>query len=170
MTGLTRFALFPEKHMHHIAFSFHTNMKGSRKGFAGGIRNLFINVVRKSFGGFIRRIESDDSMSGSYAVHIWTRAVNRDDPTLEPLWNFVINLLGAKKWNKIAKASTIEMEQDEPADDRFRDRFILSLHHGEPEDGSTGFDLDDDTASVICIDSMQQSSLHYCKNKSIKLQ
>lgn len=147
MTGLARFTLFPEKPMHHIAFSFHKSMKGAQKGFARDIHNIFIHVMRKSFGGFIQRIESDDAMSGSYEVHIWTRAVNSGDPSLEPLWDFITNLLGVN-------ATTIQMGQGVPAEDRFRDRFFLSVHHVEPEDWTTGFDLTDDTASAISFDSI----------------
>ena len=122
-------------------------MPGTRKRAARNIRNLFILVIRQGCGGFIERSVTDDVMSGLYEVHIWTRAMNRDDPILEPLWQFIIGLLNVEGF-------TINMEQGEPAEDRFRDRFFLSFHDAEPEDWSSGNDLVEDDDSVISIDSI----------------
>ena len=73
----------------------------------------------------------------------------RDDPSLVPLWEFVVDLLEVD-------IISVLMEQGEPRDDRFRDTFMLSFHrnHPEPGDWSKGSDLVDDSISVISIDSI----------------
>jgi hypothetical protein len=127
--------------MHHISFQFRKNMRVTRKQVAMDIRSLFVLTMRQRFGGFI-----DDAMTGLYEVHIWTRATNRNDPSLEPLWEFVTDLLEVEGY-------TVHMEQGYPADERFTDRFVISSHGNDPADWSTGVDIaDDDT--VISIESI----------------
>ena len=146
VTGLARFIHAVDRPMYHIWFQFRKNMTGTRKRVAKDIRSLFILSMRRRFGGFIERLETDDAMSGLYEVHIWTRAENRDDPSLEPLWEFVTGLLEVEGF-------TVHVEQDYPGDERFTDRFFVSSHGDEPGDWSTGIDIADDD-SVISIESI----------------
>ena len=88
MTGLSRFANVPRNPVHHISFQFCKNLNDPRKSVARDIRQIFVGSMRKQFGGFIDRLATDvddDAMPGLSEVHIWTRAVDRDDPTLDPL-------------------------------------------------------------------------------------
>jgi hypothetical protein len=150
VTGLSRFALFPTKPVHHISFHFRKNVNCPRKSVARELHQLVVGSMRKKFGGFIDRLATgtdDYSHYGLYEVHIWTCAVHRDDPTLDPLWEFVTNLMEVD-------ATTILIEEGVPAEDCFLDRFFLSRHPDDSADWNNDLVDDDSSVSVFTIGSL----------------
>lgn len=56
-------------------------------------------------GGFIDRVISENAMLATYEIHIWTRANAigiRSDHRFEPLWAFVVGLLGVSPERKLS--------------------------------------------------------------------
>jgi hypothetical protein len=136
--------------LHRISFDFHRSGNGIRRRFAKDIRQLFVVGMRLTFGGVISRIEpeNEDAMVGRYRVQLWTPVIGRNDPLLCPLWQFLMRVMGIE-------AYTIRMEQADPPDVRFSERFFISRHHDEEgRDWSGDADLVDDTDSVISIESI----------------
>ena len=60
--------------------------KNIRFSVAKALKEIFKNHIKRSYGGYISRVASDDAVMGSYEVHIFSRSDNLStDPQFSEL-------------------------------------------------------------------------------------
>jgi hypothetical protein len=100
----TVFSLPPQQDF-HIAFSTSSTQAKFRLKIAKSLRRIFGRKIFVKFGGYVDRVNSDNAMLASYEVHIWTRANAigiLSDHRFEPLFSFVVGLLGVSPDRKLS--------------------------------------------------------------------
>jgi hypothetical protein len=139
----------PKKPFHHITFQFWQHGRNVRRAVGNDIKSIFSQNIKQRYGGWVSRLNTDDSMRGLYEVHIFSKSYDiKVDPKFDVLWAYMSEL------DVSAENVSIGLMTEVEADPGFQYRFVLDFKEDSPNDWSQRDNISE-TESLFSIESVQ---------------